>query len=354
MQPSRLASVAVLAAGLSAADEPMANWSLDDGQGTVAHDSSGGGRHAVLEGAPTWVAERPGLTTLALDGKDDCVVVPGVPVLRWPQSFTLSMWVAVRGGGEPAGVLVKAGTLRLLYYPKRKRFLIDLQGDQRLYQSVPGELTDSRWHLVTLVRNAAEEQVTLSVDGLAISRFTEPIGRLHSDPTPMRIGSGLSPDQPRFLAGAVARINLRGQALSEKEILSMCSAQRDALGDDMSVALPPAPIRDSRWPMLMVDTTQVAVNRGVGLTVCEAVRHAENPVLRLGGDGSVDETRCQFDGSVYYLDGAFRMWYWAMPGGPAYAESDDGVRWTKPNLGLLEFQGSRNNNLVPMPGRPMI
>ena len=29
-----------------------------------------------------------------------------------------------------------------------------------------------------------------------------------------------------------------------------------------------------------------------------------------------------------------------------YAESKDGVKWDKPNLGLIEFQGSKNNNIV--------
>lgn len=29
-----------------------------------------------------------------------------------------------------------------------------------------------------------------------------------------------------------------------------------------------------------------------------------------------------------------------------YAESEDGVRWTKPNLGLYEFEGSKDNNIV--------
>ena len=29
-----------------------------------------------------------------------------------------------------------------------------------------------------------------------------------------------------------------------------------------------------------------------------------------------------------------------------YAESDDGVHWVKPNLGLADFEGSRDNNLL--------
>ena len=30
----------------------------------------------------------------------------------------------------------------------------------------------------------------------------------------------------------------------------------------------------------------------------------------------------------------------------AYAESDDGITWRKPELGLSEFNGSKRNNLV--------
>src|SRR5207249_5595006 len=52
-------------------------------------------------------------------------------------------------------------------------------------------------------------------------------------------------------------------------------------------------------------------------------------------------------------DGRFRLWYQArsrIGGGNshaiAYAESSDGRRWEKPDLGLVEFEGSRANNLT--------
>ena len=35
----------------------------------------------------------------------------------------------------------------------------------------------------------------------------------------------------------------------------------------------------------------------------------------------------------------------------AYAESNDGIHWTKPNLGLYEFKGSRDNNIVFVSGK---
>ena len=38
----------------------------------------------------------------------------------------------------------------------------------------------------------------------------------------------------------------------------------------------------------------------------------------------------------------------------AYAESEDGIHWTKPNLGIHEYDGSKDNNLVWMgPGYNM-
>ncbi|QEG33417.1 hypothetical protein Pr1d_06800 [Bythopirellula goksoeyrii] len=54
---------------------------------------------------------------------------------------------------------------------------------------------------------------------------------------------------------------------------------------------------------------------------------------------------------VVILDGSlYRMWYRANFNSPpyytGYAESEDGIHWTKPSLGLIEYQGSTDNNLV--------
>ena len=61
-------------------------------------------------------------------------------------------------------------------------------------------------------------------------------------------------------------------------------------------------------------------------------------------------------GSVLREDGRFRIWYRAAGSGQdsatyCYAESGDGVRWVKPRLGLVEFDGSRANNIYQI-GRP--
>ena len=58
------------------------------------------------------------------------------------------------------------------------------------------------------------------------------------------------------------------------------------------------------------------------------------------------------DGAKYMM--YYRGMTWNMPGMPphadvtCYAESDDGVHWRKPNLGIFEFNGSKENNIIWM------
>ncbi|MEZ5386688.1 MAG: hypothetical protein R3F13_14345 [Prosthecobacter sp.] len=54
--------------------------------------------------------------------------------------------------------------------------------------------------------------------------------------------------------------------------------------------------------------------------------------------------------SVMEDEGKLRMWYICRDKknqpNVAYAESTDGVNWIKPNLGIVEYEGSKENNLV--------
>ena len=112
------------------------------------------------------------------------------------------------------------------------------------------------------------------------------------------------------------------------------------------------------------DDVSIPFTQNLKLQMHAPQRHRANPVVRRGGPGSVDSWAVQFYGSVIRQQGKFRMWYVAVgddrldprtprssPWRVAYAESDDGVRWTKPDLGLVESGGGRNNNLVRMEPR---
>lgn len=96
----------------------------------------------------------------------------------------------------------------------------------------------------------------------------------------------------------------------------------------------------------------------VAVTPVTAEKHAANPVLRRGPQGAPDHGHAILYGSVLHIGGKFRMWYLGMfetevksgqaPGWwrpMCYAESDDGVTWTKPELGIVNFNGNTRNNI---------
>ncbi len=105
------------------------------------------------------------------------------------------------------------------------------------------------------------------------------------------------------------------------------------------------------------DSVSIPFTQNLRLEMRVPTRHPANPVIARGGPGTPDAMGVQFYGSVLREGGKFRLWYVAFDDDqankvasarwrPAYAESDDGLHWTKPNLGLVEFAGNKENNLI--------
>ena len=128
----------------------------------------------------------------------------------------------------------------------------------------------------------------------------------------------------------------------------------------------------SSWPnpsvgcVIVRDGTVV----GRGATRPGGRPHAEAVALEMAGEGPVMKPEPPWEGkslifrnSIIY-DGQeklFKFWYGCFdpnlppitPDAPvgsrrrwAYATSSDGMRWERPELGLVDFQGSRKNNLI--------
>ena len=118
--------------------------------------------------------------------------------------------------------------------------------------------------------------------------------------------------------------------------------------------------------VIFIDTRDVARTSGLAWEASSPEKHPENPVLSPSENADApDAVRVFNRGTVRHEDGRFRMWYSATgtdspitPGQPAgswqqymrvcYAESEDGIQWQRPELGLVEFKGSRANNIVPV------
>ena len=109
---------------------------------------------------------------------------------------------------------------------------------------------------------------------------------------------------------------------------------------------------------LFIDDHAVESTEGVTRRLHRLERHPGNPVLV--GDRPWERWLVSPNGRAVLFDpetGEFKMWYMAShmeegaPGGfrykVAYAVSQDGAHWTKPNLGQVDWEGSRDNNLIP-------
>ncbi|HVF10661.1 MAG TPA: hypothetical protein VNA16_07655 [Abditibacteriaceae bacterium] len=107
--------------------------------------------------------------------------------------------------------------------------------------------------------------------------------------------------------------------------------------------------------LLLVDDHDVLYRSGTKRVLHPLTRQPQNPMLR-GGENPWEADIAY--NSVYRdeLSGKYQLWYQAFAGGYAderthrctvcYAESEDGLTWTKPNLGLHSFNGIEETNIV--------
>ena len=108
--------------------------------------------------------------------------------------------------------------------------------------------------------------------------------------------------------------------------------------------------------MLLIDDHWIASKSGVERTLHQPQKHASNPLIR-GDDPWAINPYCY--GTVMYDETAsrFKLWYMSYNYGLPlaertpilYATSEDGIAWDRPSLELVEFRGSKQNNILMTP-----
>lgn len=122
------------------------------------------------------------------------------------------------------------------------------------------------------------------------------------------------------------------------------------------------PLIDERdgQTLFAFDDVSIPFTRSLKVEMHAPEKYAGNPVLGRGKPGEPDSWAIHFYGSVIReKSGKFRMWYvgtgdergqiihhdtslWRV----LYAESDDGVNWVRPKLGLVDYRGNKENNIL--------
>ena len=84
----------------------LLHWSFDEGSGTNALDSSGGGHNGVLVGDAAWVTNGALGGALRFFGTNDCVrLASGSNLLNGLEAFSISLWVNSAATNTDQGVL---------------------------------------------------------------------------------------------------------------------------------------------------------------------------------------------------------------------------------------------------------
>jgi hypothetical protein len=97
---------------------------------------------------------------------------------------------------------------------------------------------------------------------------------------------------------------------------------------------------------LLLDDWLIARRSGLTRRLGKPQRHAGNPVL-VPTEPHEGAGILMF-GTLVQDGGRYRCWYYTVGDGEhfCYAESEDGLEWVKPHLGLVEWHGSRANNIL--------
>lgn len=104
------------------------------------------------------------------------------------------------------------------------------------------------------------------------------------------------------------------------------------------------------WRRLFLDAAVVEQQQGLRRVFHAAEKHPGGPVVIADQpwEGKAAITGPYVYGTVFREGTRFRLWYQLLNQGNhvGYAESTDGIHWHKPRLGLVQFQGSEETNLV--------
>ncbi|MEN6577174.1 MAG: LamG domain-containing protein, partial [Phycisphaerales bacterium] len=202
----------------------VGHWRMDEGGGTVAHDTSGNGNDGTLQGGPTWASGTLD-GALQFDGVDDFVEIPHSESLTVDDEVTVSAWVYIQRSNGPngstyQGIVAKSNGTR--------SYSLYLQSDGVLHFSTAGVGTTStatvplnEW--VHVVAQVVEGGHRYFINGtLAGSGGSGVILPGLSDTEKVVIGKTWETD--REIQGRIDDVRIHNKALDETGVLESMTA----------------------------------------------------------------------------------------------------------------------------------
>ena len=127
-------------------------------------------------------------------------------------------------------------------------------------------------------------------------------------------------------------------------------------GEQTTVNEKGEPLSVGTRKQLFVDDQVVEAMRGLTRVLNEVEKHPDNPVMVPEHSWETKYHYTWDGGTVLYdeQDHLFKAWHGVAQTRICYATSEDGTEWHKPMLGLVEYKGSKDNNIVAWGSQPTV
>jgi hypothetical protein len=215
----------ILAEHMCGYNHPIAHWTLDDREGSTAHDKVGENNASIYGGALWQPAEGMFGGALELDGIDDYA---GTDFVLNPAGGTFSAFVWIKGGSPGQAIIsqtdsIESGQTWLGTEPGTGKLLTELvppHVGRFIPQPLKSEfiITDGQWHHIGFVWDGSYRY--LYVDGIEVAKDATALtlAPLKSATGGLYIGAGKNLDAGTFFSGMIDDVRIYNQALTTEEI----------------------------------------------------------------------------------------------------------------------------------------
>ncbi|MEJ2705043.1 MAG: LamG domain-containing protein, partial [Sedimentisphaerales bacterium] len=188
----------------------MAHWPLDEAEGMVVADGSGGTDGYAL-GDPVWLHDGGQVNgALQLDGIDDYVVTGAAPN---PEGNSYSVLAWIQGGAPGQVILSQLGKANWLCTdPSAGTLMTELTVTGRDGRSLGSEavITDGNWHRIGFVWDGSFRR--LYVDGVIVAEDAQ--DNLDISSNGLYFGTGKAMESGTFFSGLIDDIRIYNRVVN--------------------------------------------------------------------------------------------------------------------------------------------
>lgn len=254
---------------------PIAHWKLDEGSGTTAIDSSGGGKPGTLLHGASWASDATRGTFVSFDGTDDRIATLFTYALSSSDDFTWTWWAKSNLATANTSIMVGnryggsgSESLEFIKFMPQKATLVNGGLADREDYNYAG-ITNDGWHHYAMVKSGTSYQ--WYVDGVAQGAPVT-INYSETDPIPFHIGGDDDDATPggreaEHFNGSIDDVALYNRPLTQAEVRNV--------RDGNYGFLPPNTAQED-WRQLHFGTTE---NTGIAADSFDANSDGETNLL---------------------------------------------------------------------------